>query len=95
MPMATTRSSTGSRRAVTHNGQTIVLIERTRPGAYLTTPGGGVNPDETWEQAAAHECMEELGAAAVVGSAAYVAYRAEPAVARSDPAVLRGALGQR
>jgi 8-oxo-dGTP pyrophosphatase MutT (NUDIX family) len=42
------------------------------------TPGGGIGPEETWEQAAARECMEELGAEVVVGPAAYVAYQAEP-----------------
>ena len=42
----------------------LVLIRRTRPTGetYLTTPGGGVGPDETWEVAAARECAEELGA---------------------------------
>ena len=47
----------------------LVLIRRTRPGGetYLTTPGGGVGPDETWEAAAARECAEELGAVVAIG----------------------------
>lgn len=47
----------------------LVLIRRTRPDGetYLTTPGGGVGPDETWQAAAARECVEELGADVLIG----------------------------
>lgn len=47
----------------------LVLIRRTRPDGetYLTTPGGGVGPDESWETAAARECAEELGAEVAIG----------------------------
>lgn len=58
----------------------LVLIKRTRPGVpvYLTTPGGGVEPGESWEQAALRECREELGAEVIIGPVAYVAYLFEP-----------------
>ncbi len=47
----------------------LVLIRRTRPDGetYLTTPGGGVEPGETWQAAAARECAEELGADVLIG----------------------------
>ena len=53
----------------------LVLIRRTRPDGetYLTTPGGGVWPDETWEAAAARECAEELGAEVVIGPIVWAA----------------------
>ncbi len=59
----------------------LVLIKRTRPGVppYLTTPGGGVEPGESWDDAAVRECREELGATATVGPVAYVIYLTDPA----------------
>jgi len=35
---------------------------------YSLLPGGGVDPGEGWDEAAARECQEELGAAAHVGA---------------------------
>lgn len=51
----------------------LVLIRRTRTDGetYLTTPGGGVWAEETWEAAAARECAEELGAEVVIGPLAW------------------------
>jgi len=63
----------------------LILIRRTRPGRepYLTTPGGGVEPGETWDQAAVRECREELGAEVIIGPVAYLAYLPErPAIQR-------------
>ena len=59
----------------------LVLIRRTRPGGetYLTTPGGGVGPDETWEAAAARECAEELGAVVTIGPIVWATTLESPA----------------
>ncbi|GAB3765058.1 hypothetical protein GCM10028864_59520 [Microlunatus parietis] len=58
----------------------LILIRRTRPGRapYLTTPGGGVEPGETWDQAAVRECREEVGAEVIIGPTAYIAYVSTP-----------------
>ncbi|WP_152360839.1 NUDIX domain-containing protein [Microlunatus speluncae] len=70
----------------------LVLIKRTRPGVapYLTTPGGGVEPGETWDQAAVRECREELGATVIIGPVAYVMYLAD----REPGSIQRYALGR-
>ncbi len=44
------------------DGDRVCLIQRVREGrTYFLFPGGGVEPGETPEQAAAREALEELG----------------------------------
>jgi 8-oxo-dGTP pyrophosphatase MutT (NUDIX family) len=72
--MTRTRALRRSARVLLFDDQgRLLLIRRTRPTGetYLTTPGGGVGPDETWEVAAARECAEELGAEVLIGSVAW------------------------
>jgi 8-oxo-dGTP pyrophosphatase MutT (NUDIX family) len=57
-------AAAGRRRAaiVLPDGGRVALIRRERLNrVYYVFPGGGVEPDETWEEAAVREAREELG----------------------------------
>ena len=50
-----------ARAIIIHEGQ-LLLIERWRPGHhYFSIPGGGIEPNETPEQAVLREMTEETG----------------------------------
>jgi 8-oxo-dGTP pyrophosphatase MutT (NUDIX family) len=58
----------------------MLLIRRDRPGRppYLTTPGGGVEPGESPDEAAVRETLEELGAKIILGPVAGVVWESSP-----------------
>jgi 8-oxo-dGTP pyrophosphatase MutT (NUDIX family) len=49
-------------RTIIIQGDKIALLERNRQGKhYFVFPGGGIDPDETPEEAAVREALEETG----------------------------------
>lgn len=55
-------------RAIIIQDGKILLIKRTKPDeVYFVIPGGGVEANETMEEALVRECREELGVSIKVG----------------------------
>lgn len=60
-------------RAVVLNRDSILLMERWRPGQhYFSIPGGGIEPGETAEVAAVRELLEETSCQVVVERQLYL-----------------------
>jgi 8-oxo-dGTP pyrophosphatase MutT (NUDIX family) len=60
-----------ARGIVVHDGRLLVIRRNNHGKHYVVLPGGGVDPGETTEQAAAREILEETSIVATVDRLAY------------------------